>query len=377
MIWIVVILVGLFIVVNLTAYIVQSGRNFGRLPRGERLARVQQSPNYRDGAFQNLIHTPPLTEGVKPMDILTERLFTKVERLTPTDSIPTVKTDLKGLDPQENVLIWLGHSSYFIQLDGKRILIDPVLSGHASPFSFLIKAFKGSDLYKAEDMPEIDYLFMTHDHWDHLDYKTLVTLRERVSRVICTLGVGEHFERWGFEPERIVEMDWNESCSLQEWGRVHCLPTRHFSGRTQKRNTSLWGSYLLESPLMKIYIGGDGGYGPHFAAIGEQFGGVDLALLENGQYDRKWRYIHSQPEEVVAIAREIGAQRFIPGHSSKFALAQHPWDEPLRRVTEAFHAAQADTSQPYAPQILTPMIGEPVRLNDTTQTFTEWWVGVE
>ena len=152
--------------------------SFGRTPSGERKEKVKNSPNYRDGKFQNLSHTPQLTGDKGYIGIMYEFLFVKHERVTPTDKIPSVKTDLLHLDRNEDILVWFGHSSYFIQIDGKRILADPVFSKAASPVSFVNKAFDGADGYTAEDMPDIDYLFISHDHWDHLDYKSVMALKD-------------------------------------------------------------------------------------------------------------------------------------------------------------------------------------------------------
>lgn len=176
---------------------------FGTLPEGPRLERMKSSPNYVDGQFQNLVSTPPLIEGRSLPSIWWEYLFAKKERLAPEDPIPTIKTDFKtdliNLDRGKDVVIWLGHSSYFMQLDGKRILIDPVFTSYASPISFVNKAFEGTNQYTAEDMPEIDYLLISHDHWDHLDYPTITALKPKIKNVICGLGVGVYFEQWGFE----------------------------------------------------------------------------------------------------------------------------------------------------------------------------------
>ena len=131
-------------------------------------------------------------------------------------------------------------------------------------------------------MPDIDCLIVTHDHWDHLDYRTVMQLKERIGRVVCPLGVGEHFEYWGFNSDRIVELDWNESCGLSDGFRIHCLPARHFSGRGLQRNRSLWASFLVESPSRRVYLAGDGGYDTHFAEIGRRFAPIDLAVVENG-----------------------------------------------------------------------------------------------
>ena len=309
-----------------------------------------------------------MAEGKSYFSVAKEMMFAEKVRLTPVDSIPSVKTNLLNLDKNTDVLVWFGHSSYFMQLDGKRMLVDPVLSGHASPFSFTIKAFKGTNCYTTDDLPEIDYLIITHDHWDHLDYETLFKIKPRIKKVICPLGVGEDFEYWGFDKNSIVEMDWNESATLDVGFVANTLPARHFSGRGFKKNQTLWVSYLLQTPSMKIFIGGDGGYDKYFAKIGNKFGPIDLAILENGQYNENWKYIHLLPADLIKIFNNLNARLLFPVHSSKFALANHPYSEPLEKIA-------ASSKRLHIP-LITRMIGEQVNLKDSTQKFIEWWENV-
>jgi|SRR6218665_1609964 len=359
---------ALILIFILIVYLYMLQPKFGRQPSGERLNRLQNSTNYRNGSFQNLSPTPPLTEGVTYYDMIRETFFGDKKGIVPFDEMPSAKTDLFRLDPAADVLVWFGHSSYFIQLDGKKILVDPVLSGVASPIKGAIKKFKGTDRYAADEIPAIDYLFMTHDHWDHMDYPTLIRLKPKIKKIICGLGIAEHFEYWGFDKNSIVEKDWNEEIPLGDGFTAWTTPARHFSGRTFSRNKALWTSFVLHSPTFKIFLGGDSGYDSHFAEIGKKFGEFDLAILENGQYDRKWKYIHMRPEEVVKAAKELHTKRLFPVHSGKFALARHAWDEPLKNVS-AFSKQAGIT-------LITPMIGEQVNLKDDEQTFKEWWEGL-
>lgn len=342
---------------------------FGRAPSGKRLEHLQQSPHYKDGKFQNIHFTPTITEGYSMTGVIYDFLFKKFPRTRPIDEIPVVKTDLHHIPITENVLVWFGHSSYLIQLDGKRFLIDPVFSGNASPIPGSNQSFKGSDIYSAEDMPEIDYLLITHDHYDHLDYHTILQLKPKVKQVICGLGVGEHFEYWKFDPAIIIEKDWNDSVAISDDFTIYTRPARHFSGRSLTRNNTLWLSFVLQTPGMKLYLGGDSGYDTHFAAIGEQFDSFDLALLDNGQYNLAWQAIHMLPEEGLKAAKDLKAKRLFPIHSSKFKLANHSWDEPLRTISEL-------NEQNGQIPLVTPKIGEIVYLNDTAQTFDKWWENV-
>lgn len=347
------ILLAVLGLLTLSAVIFINLPRFGRLPSGERLKRVEQSPNYRDGAFHNQSFTPQLTSDKSRVRTMYDFLFDKPERNRPDRAIPTVKTDLKNLPADEDLIVWFGHSSYFAQIGGKRILIDPVFYD-ASPVSFFNKPFEGTDIYKAEDIPDIDYLVITHDHWDHLDHKTVTKLKDRIGKVVCPLGVGAHFEYWGYRADKIVELDWYERWEADSSYAFHCLPTRHFSGRTFKANQTLWASFMLKTPSQTLYIGGDGGYDHHFIQIAQQYPSIDLALMENGQYNQDWRYIHLMPDDLVKAIKDLNPLAVIAGHNSKYALAKHPWDEPMARIV----SVAAKDSIP----LFTPVIGEVVYL---------------
>ena len=342
---------------------------FGQTPREARLERMKKSPHFKDGKFHNIHHTPELTEGNTMLGVTMEFLFNKAPRRRPIDVIPSIKTDIKNISEHQDVLIWFGHSSYYMQLDGKRFLVDPVFSGNASPIPGTNTSFQGTDNYTVDDLPNIDYLIISHDHYDHVDYETLGKLKEKTSQVICGLGVGSHFEYWGYPQEIIHEKDWNETVALDSGFTIHTATARHFSGRGFSRNNTLWMSYVLETPSMKIYIGGDSGYDTHYAEIGKKHGPIDIAVVENGQYDLKWKYIHNLPEEVLQAAVDLKARRLFPVHSSKFVMANHPWDEPLSRVTEL-------NSRHNIP-LITPIIGEIVHLKDSAQQFSRWWEGLK
>lgn len=341
---------------------------FGKAPSGARLERLKKSPNYKESKFQNISFTPALVEGHSMPGVIYKQLFKKAPNRFPAETIPSIKINLSELAVDDDVLVWFGHSSYFIQIDGKRFLVDPVFSGNASPIRGTVKAFKGTDVYTVDDFPYIDYLVITHDHYDHLDYETIIKLRAKVKTVICGLGVGSHFEHWGFEPSQIIEKDWYESIDLENGFTITATPARHFSGRGFSRNNTLWCSYVLKTPAMKIYIGGDSGYDTHFADIGNKFGPFDLVILDNGQYNEAWRYIHMLPEEGLKAAQDLKAKRLFPVHSSKFALANHSWDEPLTKISEL--------NKGNIP-LVTPRIGEVVELKNPDQVFEQWWLGVK
>ena len=328
------ILISVILVIALTTVIILNQASFGKPATGARLSRIKNSPNYRDEQFQNQSFTPTFAEDVSKYEMIRDGIFKISERKAPKTPLPSVKTDLKSLDPEKNVLVWFGHSSYFMQIDGKKMLVDPVFSGSASPFSFMVKSFKGSDIYTPEDFLFIDYLFITHDHWDHLDYKTVLKLKAKVGKIITGLGTASHLEYWGLDPKMIKELDWNDSAAPDSGFQVTATPARHFSGRGFKRNQSIWCSFVLQTPTKKIFIGGDSGYDTHFAKIGAEYGPFDLALLECGQYNKSWKYIHMMPEQTVQASIDLKAKTFMPVHWGKFALALHAWDEPIERATK-------------------------------------------
>ena len=338
---------------------------FGKLPQGDRLDRVQGSSNYRDGKFQNLIPTPKFSKDVGLVSVIWSGFFDKNDRLVPDSPVPVVKTDLKALNPEADAVVWLGHSSWFIQIGGKRILIDPVFSNHAAPFSFMNRAFDGTTIYAAKDMPEIDCLLISHDHWDHLDYPTVKALRSKVKQVICPLGGGAYFQDWDYPEEKIHEGDWGDSMDLEKGLTLHVIPARHYSGRLFKENKTLWAGFVIQTPALRILHSGDSGYGSHFADIGNTFDGFDLVLLDCGQYDPRWAYIHMTPEEADQAAQDLGARALIPAHVGRFTIANHFWDEPFKRLAKA--------SQGKSYRFLTPRIGEPVALDDTPLDFFSWW----
>lgn len=342
---------------------------FGAVPAKDEWwgKNIKTSPHYRNGQFQNDEDTPLLTTST--LKSLKRSFLQKKVRLRPKNDLPAVKTDLKNLDSKEDILVWFGHSSFFIQLDGVRMLIDPVFSTASSPILLYPTAFKGTSIYSVADLPDIDYVLISHDHWDHLDYKTMLELKPKVKKVITGLGVGAHLERWGYNKDSIVQMDWNQSITIKTDFTIHSLPARHFSGRGFKRNQSLWISFMIASPDFNLYISGDSGYGNHFAEIGQKFGRIDLAVMDSGQHDKDWKYVHMMSDEVVKATKDLKAKTLFMGHLGRFCISNHPWDEPYIEITEMSKGSDYST--------MTPIIGEKVNLRDKAQAFSQWWAGRE
>jgi L-ascorbate metabolism protein UlaG (beta-lactamase superfamily) len=338
---------------------------FGQLPQGARLARIAQSLHHVDGAFRNQIDTPMLTTDESQLSIILSNTFGTKGNPRPKGAIPAIKTDLTKLDATQDLVIWLGHSSYFVQLGGRRILIDPVFSINAAPVPMANVAFDGTSIYAASDMPEIDFLLITHDHYDHLDYPSVQALQPKVKRVVAGLGVGAHFESWGYDMQTVHEADWYETIQAVAGLQIHVTPARHFSGRTFTRDKSLWVGFALVSPQRRIFFSGDSGYAPHFAEIGRHYGPFDWVALDTGQYDPRWANVHMNPEQAAQAAEDLQARAFTPGHAGRFSLSPHDWDDPFRRITAA------SRGRSYA--LWTPEIGRPIHLDGRVQAFAPWW----
>lgn len=336
--------------------------SFGKNPTGTRLEKIKNSKNYREGAFQNIHNTPNFGEGYNFWKIL--KMYFKKGPTSPDKVIPSRKLVFDTTDVNDYKVTWLGHSTYLIQVDGKTILVDPIIIGNISPVSFFGKPYPIENPYELSNLPEIDYLLITHDHYDHLSYATIVALKDKVKHIYTSLGVGSHLEYWGVPLEKITELDWDESAMITPDMKITAQPARHFSGRGFTRNQTLWSSFVLKSKNKNVYLGGDSGYDDHFKKIGEKFGPFDLAILECGQYNPAWGYIHMQPEEVAIAAKELNTKLLLPVHWAKFTLALHSWSEPIERVTAAAKANNVP--------ITTPMIGETIVL-DSAVVNGKWW----
>ena len=340
-------------------------KSFGKLPSGSRLERIKKSKNYRDGSFQNISETSMMAEGVNYFSLAMNYFGKGLDR-QPSSTLPDIKTDLRSL-PARNapILIWFGHSSYLIRVNGKNILIDPVFSQRVSPVQSIgIKGFPVQWPYTTDDLPEIDALIITHDHYDHLDYNSILKLKTKVKMIYTALGVGAHLTFWGIEETRIQEFDWWESKMIFPDIELISTPARHFSGRGLTRNKTLWSSFVMKTNDYRIFLGGDSGYDNSFKIIGDKFGPFDLALLECGQYNTMWPYIHMMPEQTVQASIDLRAAVLMPVHWGKFTLALHPWREPIERAMKMANALGVF--------VTTPLIGEPVLLGAQFPR-TPWW----
>ena len=336
---------------------------FGSLPRGVHLQRVRQSPHYRKGAFQNPEPTPVMVSRTAFFKTLVEFARRGSSAGNPILPIPAMGWRREYEHAREALLIWFGHSSYFLRIDGVSVLVDPVFSAYASPFSFGSKAFAGTEIFRVTDFNSIDVVLITHDHYDHLDHATIVALQSKTRHFITSLGVGAHLERWGVPAAHITELDWGQQA--QHSGLTFtATPARHFSGRSLLRYQSLWSGFVLQSATQRLFLGGDSGYGAHFREIGEMYGPFDLAVLECGQYNEAWRHIHMMPEQTVLASIDLRARVLFPVHWGKFRLALHDWKDPIDRVVRA--ASERGV------MLTIPRLGQPIHL-EKELPFSFWW----
>lgn len=336
---------------------------FGKYPLKLRLQKIKQLPNYSEGQIKNQSLTPNLPEGVSYWDVI-KQMIKGNENGSPSKVLPHVKPDFTS--SKKFKLIWFGHSSYLIQVEGKNILVDPVFSERTSPFQFMgTKRFAGTDFIMPEDFPNLDVILITHDHYDHLDYHSILKLKNKTTHFVTSLGVGEHLEHWGIKTSQITELAWGETTSPLADLNFTAAPARHFSGRLFKRNQTAWSSFILKIKNYNIYLGGDSGYDHHFKTIGEAHGPFDLAILECGQYNKMWPFIHMFPDQVVQAAKDLGAKILMPVHWGKYKLALHDWDEPIKKVV--FEAIKHELP------IATPKLGETFFIEGQIPT-SQWWL---
>ena len=322
---------------------------------------IASSPHYWDGAFHNSIETPVLSDGSSMPEAFLRSLTTKTKDPRPAKPLTSIKADLKTLS--DNTVVWLGHSTFFMKVSGLKILIDPVFSPYASPISMSNRAFDGTTPYQASDFPPIDCILISHDHWDHMDYPSILALKDKTRYFLCPLGVEAHLLRWGIGEAKIKSLDWGESVDLTTDYRIRSIEARHYAGRSLHQNNTFWCGYLIETPQKRILFSGDSGYGHHFKALGKKLGPIDLALLDCGQYNSRWQYIHMHPSQAYEATNDLQAAAILPAHVGKFSLAPHPWYEPFELLS------QYDWSER---KLLTPVIGAPLSLTQSSKTDF-WW----
>ena len=342
---------------------------FGGDPTSEEKEAYQQLSNYAEGHFVNELPTSVFVDSPDTPSANDSSVSEVVDRY-PANPIPVSAIDWNQVNSKNDSLTWLGHSAYLLSIDDKKILLDPMLSPVASPVSFVgINRYEYSEeimLNMIDEMPPIDAVFITHDHYDHMDYHSIVKLKSKVSHFFVPLGCGSHLIRWGIKQDKITELNWWEEAEYQEL-TVALTPSRHGSGRDPfSIDTTLWGGWVILGNKNRIYTSGDGGYGPHFKEIGNKYGPFDVTLMEGAQYDQRWAEIHMVPEQAVQANLDVNGETMMLMHWGAFTLANHAWNEPIKRALEEANKKEVD--------IIAPMIGETVLLDSELQTSpTSWW----
>ncbi|RZL44043.1 MAG: MBL fold metallo-hydrolase [Pedobacter sp.] len=355
----------LFIALVITTIVIFNLPVFGKHPSGNRLNKIKSAANYTNGEFKNQSHTPTKPDNVTYWMMIKAMLKGNKDG-SPKLPLPHHQSDFSP--SADFKLTWFGHSSYLIQVDNLNILVDPIFNERPSPFQFIgTKQFAGTDFISIEDLPSLDIVLISHDHYDHLEQDSILKLKDKTKMFITSLGVGAHLEFWGIPKDKIIELNWGDQVSPLANIKLTAAPARHFSGRLFKRNQTLWSSFILQTSNNKIYIGADSGYDHHFKTIGDEHGPFDLAILECGQYNTMWPFIHMMPEQVAQASLDLNAKYLLPVHWAKYKLALHNWDEPILRLK-----AKADEQNV---QLLTPHLGETFTLNGNLPKQS-WWLNL-
>lgn len=358
---------AIFLGISLYGWFVVRPR-VGESPEGLDLERIKASPQYdtKKDMFVNKNEAlfAKAHKNINRRKILW-RLFFPQNESVPKVRLPDKSPDIREfLAPSEHLkLVWLGHSTFFVNFNGKVILFDPVFSKAGSPIGFINKRFQKPAIALA-DMPEIDYIVISHDHYDHLDMETIQFFKDKKAKFIVPLGLSSYLTGWGIDGERIREFDWWETAEMDGIEFV-CTPAQHFSGRSQAhKNNTLWGSWVVRDKKQSLYYSGDSGYAGHFKAIGEKYGPFDISLISNGQYNIQWPMSHLHPEETGKAYLELKSRSLLPLHWGMFNISTHNWYDPIEDIDQI--------AKEKGLNLLTPMMGEIVYVGQT-RPFEKWW----
>jgi L-ascorbate metabolism protein UlaG (beta-lactamase superfamily) len=329
------------------------------------LPTVITSPHFIDGKFRNTLPTPTL-KPANARDGLLRQWHEQRHNGRPGGPVPLATADFPA-EAGELAVTWFGHASALLEIDGQRVLVDPVWSHRVSPSPTLGPTRLHPAPVALEALPPVDVVVISHDHYDHLDLPTVrFLLRRSTAPFVVPIGIGEHLRCWGVPDERIVELDWDAGTTVGELS-LTCTEARHFSGRFFARDTTLWASWVIAGPRHKVFFGGDTGYTPAFAGIGARFGPFDLTLLPVGAYNEAWKAIHMDPEEAVRANGDLGGQVMLPIHWATFNLAFHRWAEPVQR-------ARAAAEQSGVPLVV-PLPGQRIDVL-APPDLVDWWSAV-
>ncbi|MGY6650166.1 MBL fold metallo-hydrolase [Wenyingzhuangia sp. IMCC45574] len=342
--------------------------SFGGDISSEQKEIFKTSHQYKEGKFNNTNPVPKELSFMETLKLAYTFFTTKVPNGRPKEALAVKKINADAIESYQGDarMVWFGHSSFLLQIDGKNILLDPMFGKVAAPHPLLgADRFNEEFPVKIDSLPQIDAVIFSHDHYDHLDYETIVKIKDKTNHFYLPLGVGTHLKAWGVPAGKITELDWWKETTLDAIKLV-CTPAQHFSGRKFNNGQStLWSSWVITSKTENIYFSGDSGYAKHFKEIGEKYGPFDLALMECGQYNKMWSDIHMMPEETAQAGVDVKAKKLMPIHWAGFKLALHDWKDPIQRVTKK----GKELNLP----IITPEIGEEIKVKDSISIYDNWW----
>ncbi|MDO1512587.1 MBL fold metallo-hydrolase [Maribacter confluentis] len=363
---VILVIVGL-IVLSVFLFVTNSPQFGGKMTK-EQKERYVVSPNYKDGKFVN-VNGADVNLGFGDMMKSLKGYFFPLPKTIPEHNISVEAIDSVAIADYVGPtrLIWFGHSTFLLQSATKNILIDPMFGEVPAPNSMLgTSRFSKKLPIEIDQLPSIDAVVFSHDHYDHLDYGSVLLLKDKVNKFITPLGLGVHLTEWGVEQKDIVELDWWNTTNYLGMEFI-CTPAQHFSGRgISDRGNTLWSSWVINLGNEKIFFSGDSGYGSHFQEIGDKFGPFDFAMMECGQYNELWKAIHMMPEETAQASIDVRAKRMMPIHWGAFKLAMHPWTEPIERVSVKAKELGVD--------MIAPKIGQPIYLDKPLAINEQWWL---
>lgn len=349
-----------------TYKIVTSGKEFGGTMNQESLAKAALSEQYNvaDEHFEN---HPSVVEG-SIKDNWQDMRGGQIR--VPPGPFPVDKPLISAVvDSNALKATWFGHATVYVEMDGKRILTDPMLSDRAFPIKMVAPERFDPPPLQVQELPKIDMVTISHDHFDHLDMKTVVQLAEKGSEFFVGIGIKAHLIKWGIAEAQIHEMDWWETLAVDAF-KVHCTPARHYSGRKGMNNSTLWSSWVIEGPNHSIFHSGDSGYQSHFKEIGKRFSTIDMGFIKIGDYglDLGWRDVHMHTSKSIQAAKDVNAQIMFPIHWGTFKLSNHDWFEPINLAVEY--------SQMNKVQLVTPKLGETIVFGQEHRNQM-WWKALE
>jgi len=310
--------------------------------------KLESSSNFKDGKFQNIEKTVMMTGEGNMWDSM-KKFIKGVENDRPDEPIESIVFDKNQFLNNDSTITytWFGHSTVLLNVNGKIIITDPVFTKAASPVPFINKSFNYENEYSIDILPQIDVVLISHDHYDHLDHKTIKRIDSKTKKYIVPLGVDAHLLRWGIPAAKIEIADWGDTIKFESDLQFTSTTARHFSGRgTRDRDKTLWCSWVIESKNKKVFFGGDSGYGEHFKEIGNNYGPFDITFIECGQYNENWSQIHAMPEQTVQAHIDLKGKALLPIHWSKYRLSIHSWTEPIERATAASSKHDIDIQKP-------------------------------